>query len=137
METTFEEKPAYSGMGGYRPGSGRPKGKKNLVSLKKAILEYTSPQELKNMVERAKKMAKTDKIVLMWYLEQVFGKAKAPNTAPQNPTNNIAIFLDQLEKKDTVKIQPDGQATSGKILAAEEPVFDNGQEPKESEIYTE
>lgn len=137
METTFNEKPAITGKGGYRPGSGRPKGKKNLVSLKKAILEYTSPQELRNMVERAKKMAKTDKIVLMWYLEQVFGKAKAPNTAPQGTTNNIAVFLDQLEKKETIKINPDGQATSGQILADTESVFNNGQEPKESEVYTE
>lgn len=102
METTFEEKPVYVGQGGYRAGSGRPKGKKNVVSLKKAILEYTSPQELKNMVERAKKMAKNDKYVLMWYLEQVFGKAKSTG-APVKPGNtNIAFFLDQLEKQPVI-----------------------------------
>lgn len=125
-------------MGRYRPGAGRPKGKKNIVTLKKAILDYTSPQELKNMVEKAKKMANKSEKMMQWYLEMCLGKPKAVGaTKPSDTTNNIAIFLDQLEKTETIKIKTDGQATSGQILENPESVFDNGQEPKESEICTE
>lgn len=108
----MEEEQVITGRGGKRPGAGRPKGRKTLVGIKKAILEYTSPQELENLVKRAKKMAEKDKVVLMWYLEQVFGKAKAVNQLPQGKTvNNIALFLDTLEKENAtnrvISITPD------------------------------
>lgn len=154
METTFEEKPAITGRGGYRPGSGRPKGKKNVVGLKKAILEYTSPQELKNMVERAKKLAKNDKYVLMWYLEQIFGKAKATGAPTKGVTNNIALFLDTLEKESkqlppvvgtvipTKEIENNGttyngQETVRQSVETPQPVFHNGFQAEESEVRSE
>ena len=108
METTFNEKPAITGKGGYRPGAGRPAGQKNILKIKKAILEYTSPQELKNMVERAKKWAKKDPKMLQWYLEQVFGKAKVVERADGPKTvNNIAYFLDRLEQEKIEGPKPD------------------------------
>lgn len=102
METTFDEKPTITGKGGWRPGAGRKPGSKNLLSTpKKAILEYTSPQELKNMVERAKKAAKRNDKMLQWYLEMVFGKPKVVEKEPGGKTtNNIAVFLDSLEKQN-------------------------------------
>lgn len=114
----MEEEQVITGRGGKRPGAGRPKGRKTLVGIKKAILEYTSPQELENLVKRAKKMAEKDKVVLMWYLEQVFGKAKAVNQLPQGKTvNNIALFLDTLEKENArnrvITINPSNPSVDG------------------------
>ena len=141
METTFNEKPVITGRGGFRPNAGRPKGAKNLVGLKKSILEHTSPQELKNMVQRAKKMAKNDKVVLMWYLEQVFGKAKAPlgNQAP--PTTNIALFLDKLEKEPNYPIHIEnygtGQETAEQIVEDYTPLPNQEQAPTETPVPSE
>lgn len=121
-----------TGKGGKRPGAGRPKGKKNIVGLKKKILEYTSPQELKNLVERAKKMAKTDRVVLMWYLEQVFGKAKAVGEKPGGTVNNIALFLDSLEKNKNGSINRpipiNGDSTSTGIADSGFKVIEQGVE---------
>jgi hypothetical protein len=122
IEYIEDEEVKITGRGGYRPGSGRPKGKKNIHGLKFAIKEYTSPQELHNLVERAKKLAKTDKGVLMWYLEQVFGKPKAPNQLPPGKTtNNIAVFLDSLEKQN-------GQTVVRQTVEDLPPVYNNEQE---------
>lgn len=153
METTFNEKSALSGKGGWRPGAGRPKGKKNLTTVRKAILEYTSPQELKNMVERAKKLAKTDSKVLMWYLEMCFGKAKVVDKESGGTTNNIAVFLDKLEQErlnppvdgtvytgdslDTIYVGDpinNGSTTSGQKLATEAFVYDQGQESEQDTV---
>jgi hypothetical protein len=99
METTFNEQPVIKGRGGYRPNAGRPKGKKNIVALKKAILDYTSPEELKNLVERAKKLAKTDSKMLQWYLEMCLGKPKVVERETTKNVTNIAYFLDKLEEE--------------------------------------
>ena len=145
----MEEETKITGKGGRRPGAGRPKGKKNVLGIKHAVKEYTSPQELKNLVERAKKMAKTDKVVLMWYLEQVFGKAKATGVQPQGKTvNNIALFLDSLEKQNgghTNQPIPIKGSTGGfepnsgfqvirQAVEVETPLLDNEQEGKEDTV---
>jgi len=121
--------------GGARPGAGKPKGKKNIVNFKRALKEYISPEELKHMVERAKKFAKTDKKMLMFLLEQVFGKAKTTNQTIQDgaKTNNIAIFLDTLEKK---KLNA-GSEITGQIVEAEVLVPDQGQGTEEGSIQPE
>lgn len=156
METTFNEKSALSGKGGWRPGAGRPKGKKNLTTVRKAILEYTSPQELKNMVERAKKLAKTDSKVLMWYLEMCFGKAKVVDKEVGKTTNNIAVFLDKLEKErlnppvdgtvytgdplDTIYVGDpinNGSTTSGQKLETEAFIYDQRQESEQDTVQAE
>jgi hypothetical protein len=147
METTFNEKSALSGKGGWRPGAGRPKGKKNLTTVRKAILEYTSPQELKNMVERAKKLAKTDSKVLMWYLEMCFGKAKVVDKEVGKTTNNIAVFLDKLEQE---RLNPpvdgniyvgdpinNGSTTSGQKLETEAFIYDQRQESEQDTVQAE
>lgn len=146
----MEEETKITGKGGRRPGAGRPKGKKNVLGIKHAVKEYTSPQELKNLVERAKKMAKTDKVVLMWYLEQIFGKAKATGVQPQGKTvNNIALFLDSLEKQNggntNQPIPINGRVTSGadrvdgfsivrQTVETETPLLDNEQEGEENTV---
>lgn len=135
----MDETQEITGRGGKRPGAGRPKGRKTLVGIKKAILEYTSPQELENLVKRAKKMAEKDKVVLMWYLEQVFGKAKAVNQLPAGKTvNNIAVFLDSLEKQThadrnrVITVTPEhdrisdaGRETLGQAMEIEPSLQDN------------
>lgn len=156
METTFNEKSALSGKGGWRPGAGRPKGKKNLTTVRKAILEYTSPQELKNMVERAKKLAKTDSKVLMWYLEMCFGKAKVVDKELGGTTNNIAVFLDKLEQErlnppvdgtvytgdplDTIYVGDpinNGPTTSGQKLETQNFVYHKRQESEQDTVSAE
>lgn len=132
METTFNEQPAIKGKGGWRPGAGRPKGAKNLLGTpKKAILEYTSPQELKNMVERAKKWAKRDPKMLQWYLEQVFGKAKVTEREGNKTVNNIAYFLDSLEKNGT------GQTLAGQILENQPLIPYQGPQPEQDTVQAE
>ena len=121
-----------SKRGGYRPNAGRPKGSKSLVNLpKKAILEYTSPQELQNMVERAKKWAKTDRKMLQWYLEMVFGKPKAfEKDGGAKTVNNIAYFLDKLERLEQEEpLKPDyfiGDIPNGSITSGEFTNVTNG-----------
>lgn len=127
-----EEAPVIRGRGGYRPGAGRPKGRKNIVGLKKAVLDYTSPEELKNMVDRAKRMAKTDKTVLMWYLEQVFGKPKVANTKPAAPTN-IALFLNALEQKQNGSV---GHLAQPIVISPDRLVDDDGRAALEQELET-
>lgn len=147
FDVNMEEIP-ITGRGGYRPGAGRPKGKKGLDGLRKAIKDYTSPQELQNLVDRAKKMAKTDKVVLMWYLEQVFGKAKATNQLPPgNTTNNIALFLDSLEKNgNRIKARTinggQGSNESGfpaleQELEDQSPILDSRQVVEQDTVQTE
>jgi len=112
--------------GGYRPGAGRPKGQPNIINFKKALREYVSPEELRRMVERAKKFAKTDKKVLMFLLEQIFGKAKTiTENVGEKKATNIAIFLDTLEKEKP-KLY-DGHTIIRQKLEIAEPVHDQGQ----------
>jgi hypothetical protein len=127
METTFNEiKPLNNRKGG------RPKGSKNIVDVKKAIMEYTTPEELRRMVERAKKVAKTDSKMLQWYLEQVFGKAKVVEREGSNnkTTNNIAVFLDSLENGNRQKI-------TGQVMETLPPLLYQGSEPEQDSIQAE
>jgi hypothetical protein len=157
METTFNEKPILSGKGGWRPGAGRKKGSKSLSNLpKKAILEYTSPQELKNMVERAKKLTKKDPKMLQWYLEQIFGKAKVVEKETGKTTNNIAVFLDKLEQErlnppiegtsyigdplETIYVGDpinNGSTTFKQGFQTETPIYNNGQKPEQDTVSAE
>ena len=140
--------------GGYRPNAGRPKGAKNLTNLpKKAILEYTSPQELGNMVQRAKKWAKTDKNMLRWYLEMVFGKPKTiEREGGAKTVNNIAYFLDNLEREAIEGPKPDyfigdipnvyttsqtGQETAGQDVETSTFIYNQGQEPEQNPVQAE
>jgi len=136
--------------GGYRPGAGRKPGSKNIVALKKAILEYTSPQELKNMVERAKKWTKTDRKMLQWYLEMVFGKPKTAEGEGPKSVTNIAYFLDKLEQEKLEGPQepkpyfvgdiPNGYTTTngfqttGQIMETKTPIYDQGQESEQDTV---
>jgi len=97
------QEPIKGKKGGYRVGAGRKAGSKNLVSIKKAILEYMSPQELKNLVNRLKKWAKTDKKVAMFLAEQVFGKAKTSGSMQVGgAVMHIGKMLDELESQKTI-----------------------------------
>ena len=148
METTFNEQPVIKGRGGYRPNSGRPKGKKNIVALKKAILDYTSPQELANLVERAKRLAKKDPKMLQWYLEMCLGKPKVVERENTKNVTNIAYFLDKLQEEK--KLNPPytvgdppmpyvgdinygttGSETIGQKLEIETPLYDQRQESEQ------
>jgi len=109
MEDILNEPEAVSEVkgkkGGFRIGAGRKAGSKNLVSIKKAILEYMSPQELQNLVNRLKKWAKTDKKVAMFLAEQVFGKAKTSGSVQVGgAVMHIGKMLDELESQKFIKI---------------------------------
>lgn len=96
IKTTLDE--VKPGRGGFRAGAGRKKGSKNLINIKKALIEYMSPQELKNLVERLKRWAKSDKKVAMFIAEQIFGKAKTSgNVQHEGKVLHIGAMLDQLE----------------------------------------
>ena len=111
MEDILNEPEAVSEVvvkgkkGGFRIGAGRKAGSRNLVSIKKAILEYMSPQELQNLVARLKKWAKTDKKVAMFLAEQVFGKAKTSGSVQVGgAVMHIGKMLDELESQKFIKI---------------------------------
>lgn len=154
METTFNEQPVIKGRGGYRPNAGRPKGKKNIVALKKAILDYTSPQELANLVERAKKLAKKDSKMLQWYLEMCLGKPKVVERENTKNVTNIAYFLDKLQEEK--KLNPPytvgdppmpyvgditygttGPETAGQNLETPTSIYYQGQEPEQNQVRSE
>jgi hypothetical protein len=138
----LEEEPKKEKRGGYRPGAGRKVGSKNILTVRRAILEYTTPNELHFMVERAKKVAKTDNKMLQWYLEMCFGKPKVVERQGDKTTNNIALFLDNLEQKrlnpiegnipfvgDLINNGTDTRySTTGQIMEAETSLHDNRQE---------
>ena len=114
METTFNEVKVVQ-KGGFRPGAGRKPGSKNLLSIpKKTIMEYTSEQEMRNMVERAKKATRKSDKMLQWYLEMCLGKPKVVEREEKGKTtNNIAVFLDSLEKQNILPpISPDYEVIS-------------------------
>ena len=123
--------------GGFRKNAGRPKGAKNLAqaNFKKTIKEIVTPNEALYLVSRLVKWAKTDKKIAMFLAEQIYGKAKS-NQAPESKANNIAIFLDNLEKQPRLDkpdniIEGHGQAITRKKLETTEFIFDQGQEPGE------
>lgn len=60
--------------GGYRPGSGRPKGAKTLI---KAI-DYFNEKELESFWNDLKERAKTDTKIALYFAEQFTGKATQP-----------------------------------------------------------
>jgi hypothetical protein len=112
MEVNAKNIPTIKGRGGYRIGCGRKAGSKNLVNIKKALIEYMSPQELKNLVERLKRWAKSDKKVAMFIAEQIFGKAKtSANVHTEGKVLHIGAMLDELEKleppKEVIVMTPD------------------------------
>jgi len=80
---------------------GRPFGSTNAIKFRKVLREYVTEVEAKHMVDRAKKLAKTDKRILMFLLEQMFGKARQnvglDGGSPGAPIT-MAALLDQLEK---------------------------------------
>lgn len=129
-----KEAKVIKGRGGYRPNAGRKKGSKNLVNIKKALVEYMSPQELKNLVERLKRWAKSDKKVAMFIAEQIFGKAKtSANVQHDGKVLHIGAMLDQLEQldhpkdviqlsSDQFKINNDGPQTTGQNVETETPI---------------
>ena len=121
--------------GGARQGAGRKKGTKNNVTIGSTILEYTTPTELKYMVERAKKHAKTDKKVLLFLLEHIFGKANTTKATPpkKEDANNMANFLDKLEK-DERRGRP---KTVKQGVEIEPPLPDNEQEAEEDSLQVE
>lgn len=114
------------GRGGFRPGCGRKPGSKNLTTIKKALIEYMSPQELKNLVERLKRWAKSDKKVAMFVAEQIFGKAKtSANVQHEGKVLHIGAMLDELEKAEDpniIKIQPNGREIIGQSISSSEPL---------------
>jgi hypothetical protein len=120
--------------GGYRKNAGRPKGSKSLLALpKKTIMEYTSEQELRNMVERSKRLTRKDPRILQWYLEMCMGKPKVVEREGGGKTvNNIALFLDNLEKQKL-----DGPTTIGQVVEIEPPVSNQGQEPEQDTVQTQ
>lgn len=112
---------------GFKSRAGRKKGSKNIILLRKAILEYTSPTELKNMIERAKKATRKSETMLRWYLEMCFGKPKVFERDAKT-VNNIALFLDKLEN---------GQEIAGQELEALPPLYYQRPEPKQSTVQAE
>jgi coenzyme F420-reducing hydrogenase alpha subunit len=60
--------------GGKREGSGRPKGS----TTRPQFRDYITPDEIKGLVEEAKKQAKDKPEILKFVLEQIFGKAMQP-----------------------------------------------------------
>ena len=154
----LEEEPKKEKRGGYRPGAGRKVGSKNILTVRRAILEYTTPNELHFMVERAKKVAKTDNKMLQWYLEMCFGKPKVVERGGDKTTNNIAVFLDKLEEQK--KLNPiigntpiytgdpnNGTntgdptdirfSTTGQVVEAETYLHNQGQEPEQDTVRSE
>jgi hypothetical protein len=126
------------GRGGFRANAGRKAGSKNLINIKKALVEYMSPQELKNLVERLKRWAKSDKKVAMFIAEQIFGKAKtSANVHTEGKVLHIGAMLDQLEESNIIKIQPNGRETTEQNVEIKSLISDKGQGTKESEIYSE
>ena len=62
--------------GGPRPNSGRPKGKKNReTSLRRRIQEFFTEDEIRDLIDTAKKQAREKPELLKFLLEQFFGKA--------------------------------------------------------------
>lgn len=154
----MEEKPKEK-RGGYRIGAGRKVGSKNILTVRRAILEYTTPNELHFMVERAKKVAKTDNKMLQWYLEMCFGKPKVVERGGDKTTNNIAVFLDKLEEQKklnpligntpiytgdeiqngTITGDPTNVrfSTSGQVVEAETYLHNQGQESEQDSVRSE
>ena len=60
-------------QGGPREGAGRPVGKVNII--RKKILEFFNEEDIRNLVEEAKKQALEKPELLKFLLEQIFGKA--------------------------------------------------------------
>lgn len=58
--------------GGKRKGAGR---KKGVSGNKPRIMDYFKPDEIEGLIKVAKKKAKKDPKILMFLLEQYFGKA--------------------------------------------------------------
>jgi len=145
-ELDFDE-PKKEKRGGYRPNAGRKVGSKNIRTVRRAILEYTTPNELHFMVERAKKACKTDNKMLQWYLEMCFGKPKVVERGGDKTTNNIALFLDKLEQKRLNPIEGNipfvgdpinnGYTTSGQELPTEAHIYNQGQEPEQDSVRSE
>ncbi len=133
LEPDILNKDPKETRGGARPGAGRKKGSKTKVMVGATIKDYITPTELRLMVERAKKHAKTDKRVLMYLLENVFGKPNTSKAPPPKPKDehNMSNFLDGLENKN------DRQKTPRQNLAPEPPLLDNEQETEESEVQDE
>lgn len=80
------------------------------ASLSRKIKEYFSAREVKTLVTRLKKQAKTDKKVAMFLAEQVFGKARG-NVGVDGGEDgkpiqmNMATILNQLERPKQTPIQ--------------------------------
>jgi len=127
-----EDDGRHNNPGGYRANAGRPVGSKNLLSIpKKTIMEFTTTQELKNMVERAKKAAKKNDKMLQWYLEMCMGKPKVvEREGGGGTTNNIALFLDNLEKKN-------GSEIAQQVMENVPFVLNQGQETGEDYLSAE
>lgn len=64
-----------SSYGGKRIKAGRKKGKSKTTELKEKIRDYLSAEEVKDLIETAKTKAKSDSKILIFLLEQIYGKA--------------------------------------------------------------
>ena len=71
--------------GGYRPGSGRPKGS----TTKPQISDYVTRKEVKDLVKMAKDMAPEKPEILKFLLEQIFGRAVQPVEASGGVVVNL------------------------------------------------
>lgn len=61
--------------GGKRPGSGRKPGVSKATELKRKIQDHFSDDEVKELIEDAKEMARSKPEIMKFLLEQIFGKA--------------------------------------------------------------
>ena len=81
--------------GGKRPGAGRKKGIKDnpaIAAKNKAFRDFTTPALARKFVDRAMKLAMKDNKMLMFVIDQIFGKAISPITTPDEQP--IMIKLD-------------------------------------------
>jgi len=61
--------------GGRRPGAGRKPGVSKLTLIKRKIQDHFSDEEVQQLIEDAKVMARKRPEVMKFLLEQIFGKA--------------------------------------------------------------
>lgn len=61
--------------GGKRQGSGRKPGVSKATKLKRKIQDHFSDDEVKELIEDAKQMARNKPEIMKFLLEQIFGKA--------------------------------------------------------------
>ena len=109
QEEIDEEYKNKSGkMGGKREGAGRRTGSKVFKAFKKKIRDYTTEKEVRLMVKRAKKIARTDKKMLQFLLEQIFGKPRQNmglDGGEDGRPVTMAALLDSLEKPKPIKAE--------------------------------